>query len=92
MGSVMSVMEDAKQAIRVVTCEDNQPLDWFETVNTIKNPWRGMSICMLPDGISVPMDNPYAPDMEDEPYRRRSTVPPYGGKYSTDVRKWFRKK
>lgn len=44
MGSVMFVMEDATQALQVVTCADNQPLDWFETVNTIKNPWRGMEI------------------------------------------------
>lgn len=88
MGSVMFGMEDATQTLRVVTCADNQPLDWFETVNTIKNPWRGMEIWMLPDGIPVPLDNPCVGDSKGY----RGTVPPYGGRYSTDVRKWFRKK
>lgn len=84
-----SVMEDVKQTHQVVTCEEEQPVEWFETVNTIRSPWRGMPVWTLPDGVPVPRDNPYVPNMGDGCW---STVPPYGGRYSTDVRKWFRKK
>lgn len=71
----------------VVTCEDPQPREWFETPNTLKVA-HGFYVGFLPPELQ----NPYA----DDPNGFRGDVPPWGGRYSGDInnggRRWFRRR